>query len=131
VFRAIRGKVAIYNENVRAIAHKYDCVVVDQWGARQLQDPRYWSVDRLHLNPLGHHTVAMLVLDALNVPHTLRPLEPESLPAASWRQARADDLSWAREYLVPWVIRRIRHQSSGDHITAKRPTASGFSVDES
>ncbi|HNP15757.1 MAG TPA: SGNH/GDSL hydrolase family protein, partial [Terrimesophilobacter sp.] len=26
-----------------------------------------------------------------------------------------------REYLVPWVIRRIRHQSSGDGITPKRP----------
>ena len=30
-------------------------------------------------------------------------------------------MGWAREYLLPWVIRRIRHQSSGDGITAKRP----------
>jgi len=29
---------------------------------------------------------------------------------------------WAREYFVPWVVRRLRHQSSGDGITAKRPT---------
>ena len=28
---------------------------------------------------------------------------------------------WARSYLVPWVLRRVRHQSSGDEITAKRP----------
>jgi hypothetical protein len=28
---------------------------------------------------------------------------------------------WARTHLVPWVLRRLRHQSSGDHITAKRP----------
>jgi hypothetical protein len=38
-----------------------------------------------------------------------------------WRQARAEDIGWAREYLVPWVLRRVRHQSSGDDITAKRP----------
>jgi hypothetical protein len=28
---------------------------------------------------------------------------------------------WAREYFVPWVLRRLRHQSSGDEVTAKRP----------
>ncbi|MGO2659857.1 SGNH/GDSL hydrolase family protein [Mycetocola reblochoni] len=128
VFRAIRGKVAIYNENVRAIAQKYDCIVADMWALRELQDQRYWSIDRLHMNLLGHHTVAMMVLEALNVPHDLTPLEPEPLPASSWRQARSDDLSWAREYLVPWVVRRIRHQSSGDHITAKRPNPSAFAA---
>ncbi len=31
VFRSIRGKVAIYNENIRAIATKYDCIVADMW----------------------------------------------------------------------------------------------------
>jgi hypothetical protein len=30
-------------------------------------------------------------------------------------------MDWAREHLMPWVVRRIRHQSSGDNVTAKRP----------
>jgi hypothetical protein len=30
---------------------------------------------------------------------------------------------WARTHFVPWVLRRVRHQSSGDEITAKRPDA--------
>jgi hypothetical protein len=67
-----------------------------------------------------------MVLEALNVESDLQPLEPEPLPVRSWRQARAEDLSWAREYLVPWVIRRIRHQSSGDHVQPKRPEAVPF-----
>jgi hypothetical protein len=67
-----------------------------------------------------------MVLAALNVENDLQPLEPEPLPPRTWRQARSEDLSWAREYLVPWVLRRIRHQSSGDHITAKRPEAGPF-----
>jgi len=58
-----------------------------------------------------------MVLAALNVENDLQPLQPEPLPARTWRQARSEDLSWAREYLVPWVLRRIRHQSSGDHVT--------------
>jgi lysophospholipase L1-like esterase len=126
VFRNIRGKVAIYNENLRAIAAKYDCIVADMWSLTALQDVRMWAPDRLHLNSLGHHTVARMVLEALNVESDLQPLEPEPLPVRSWRQARAEDLSWAREYLVPWVIRRIRHQSSGDHVQPKRPEAVPF-----
>ncbi|MET0713714.1 MAG: SGNH/GDSL hydrolase family protein [Mycetocola sp.] len=126
VFRSIRGKVAIYNENLRMIAAKYDCVVADLWSLTDVQDTRMWSPDRLHLNPLGHHTVARMVLDALAVPNDLEPLKPEPVPLSTWRQARASDLVWAREYLVPWVLRRIRHQSSGDFITAKRPSAERY-----
>jgi lysophospholipase L1-like esterase len=126
VFRSIRGKVAIYNENIRAIAARYDCIVADQWGLTEIQDQRMWAPDRLHLAPLGHHTVARMVLAALNVPNELQPLRPEPLPHRTWRQLRGEDLSWAREYLVPWVIRRIRHQSSGDHVRPKRPEATPF-----
>jgi len=121
VFRSIRGKVAIYNENVRKIAQRHDCIVVDQWGLEDLQDPRYWSDDRLHLNALGHHTIARAALDALNIPHGLAPLDPPPLPAQNWRRARKDDVVWAREHLVPWVIRRLKGVSSGDHLSAKRP----------
>jgi lysophospholipase L1-like esterase len=123
VFRNIRGKVAIYNENLRAIAGRHDCIVADMWSLTALQDVRMWAPDRLHLNSLGHHTVTRMVLAALNVESDLQPLEPEPLPIRTWRQARSEDLSWAREYLVPWVIRRIRHQSSGDHVLPKRPQA--------
>ncbi|MEN2741076.1 SGNH/GDSL hydrolase family protein [Microbacterium sp. X-17] len=121
VFRQFRGKIAIYNENVRAIAERYDCIVADQWALKEIQDPRFFSDDRLHLNALGHHEVARMVLRALNVPNELRPMQPDPFPITTWRAARASDLVWARTHLMPWVLRRLRHQSSGDHMTAKRP----------
>lgn len=121
VFRGIRGKVAIYNENIRAVAEQFDCIVADQWALKTVQDPRFFTDDRLHFNPLGHHEVARMVLRALNVPNDLTPLEPDPLPERTWREARAEDLVWARTHLVPWVLRRLRHQSSGDNVTAKRP----------
>lgn len=123
VFRTIRGKVAIYNENIRAIADEHDCIVADQWGLTPLKDQRYWSEDRLHLNALGHHTVAMRVLDALGVPHRLTPLDPPPVMPQTWREARTEDVVWARNHLVPWVIRRLKRESSGDHVTPKRPLA--------
>jgi lysophospholipase L1-like esterase len=116
-----RGKVAIYNENVHGIAARHDVMVADMWSLRELRDPRMWAPDRLHFSPLGHHTVAHMVLGALGVSNDLDPYQPEPLPTVSWRQARADDLGWAREHLVPWMLRRMRHESSGDDVTAKRP----------
>lgn len=121
VFRSIRGKVAIYNENVRKVAKRHNCIVVDQWALEELQDGRYWADDRLHLNALGHHTVARAALDALAVPHELSPLNPPPTPPRNWRTARKEDVVWARQHLFPWVIRRITHKSSGDGILPKRP----------
>lgn len=126
VFRGIRGKVAIYNENLRAIAARYDCVVADLWSLTEIQDARMWAPDRLHFNTLGHHTVARMVLSVLNVPNSLEPMQPEPMPGLTWRKARTEDLAWAREYLVPWVLRRVRHQSTGDHRLPKRPEAGPF-----
>ena len=121
VFRSMRGKVAIYNENIRKVAQRHDCIVIDQWAIEELQDPRFWADDRLHLNSLGHHTVTRTALAALNIPNELQPLDPPPLPPHSWRKARKGDVVWAKEHLVPWVIRRIKHVSSGDNIVAKRP----------
>jgi len=121
VFRGIRGKVAIYNENIRAVAERYDCIVADMWALKEVQDMRFFDPDRLHLNPLGHHEVARMVLRALNVPNDLQPMQPDPLPLTKWRQARASDLVWARSHLMPWVLRRLRHESSGDDVKAKRP----------
>jgi lysophospholipase L1-like esterase len=121
VLNRSRGKVAIYNENLRTIAQRHDAIVADMWPMTELRDPRMWAPDRLHFSPVGHHTIARMVLSTLNVDNELEPYAPEPLPAVSWRQARSGDIVWAREHLMPWVLRRIRHQSSGDNVTAKRP----------
>ncbi len=127
VLGGIRGKVAIYNENVRTIAARYDAVVADMWSLRELHQPQMWAADRLHFSPLGHQTIAAMALDALNVPHELEQAKPGEVKSKNWREARREDFIWARTHLAPWVLRRIRHQSSGDGITAKRPLAVPFS----
>lgn len=121
VLRRVRGKVAIYNENLRAIAQRHDAIVADMWALRELADSRMWAPDRLHFSPIGHHTIARMVLDALNVENDLEPLKPEPMPQRSWRQARVEDAVWAREHFVPWVLRRVRGRSSGDEVQPKRP----------
>lgn len=126
VLNRSRGKVAIYNENLRAIAQRHDLVVADMWALRELKDPRMWAPDRLHFSPIGHTAIARMVLESLNVDNDLEPYHPEPLTQVPWRQARVEDIDWAREYLVPWVLRRVRHQSSGDGISPKRPDAGPY-----
>ncbi|MEY9774842.1 lysophospholipase L1-like esterase [Arthrobacter sp. MW3 TE3886] len=101
VFGHIRGKVAVFNENIRVIAARHDVVIADLWALRQLSDPRMWDPDRLHFSPLGHHTIAAMVLDTLSVPHRLHPLEPKPMPPGNWRETRASDLAWMAHYMLP------------------------------
>ena len=121
--KSTRGKVAIFNENIFALAQRHGAKVVNLW-ALDVSDPRLWAPDRLHYSPIGHHMIARYVLDTLGVPNDLKPWEPEPLPPVPWRQARAADLVWARQHFAPWVMRRLTGKSSGDNITAKRPTYS-------
>jgi lysophospholipase L1-like esterase len=121
VIRRTRGRVAIYNEHIRGIAARQGAYVVDQWAMTVLRDWRMWSTDRLHMSPAGHSRVALATLEALGVPtegdwrEELPPL-PELSPGAR----RLSDLRWASGFLVPWVGRRLRGRSSGDHVVAKR-----------
>lgn len=116
-----RGKVAVFNENIRTIAARHNGVIADLWTLRQLADPRMWDPDRLHFSPLGHHTIATMVLETLNVPHSLIPLEPKPMPHGSWRESKAGDLAWVTHYLLPWMMSRIRPRADDPPLMAKRP----------
>ncbi|MDQ4491560.1 SGNH/GDSL hydrolase family protein [Sinomonas sp. ASV486] len=123
VLGRVRSKLAIFNENLRTIAGRHDAVVADLWALRELTHPLMWDPDRLHFSPLGQHTIAIMVLETLNVPHALEPMSPKELPPRSWREAKADDIVWAREYLVPWALRRLTARIPAEEPHAKRPVA--------
>ncbi|MFJ4918987.1 SGNH/GDSL hydrolase family protein [Streptomyces sp. NPDC088725] len=122
VLRRLRGKIATYTAHVRAIADRYDCPVLDLWSLKSVQDRRAWEGDRLHLSPEGHTRVALRAAQVLGVDVPADPDQPwPPLPARGTFEERRDDIHWAREHLVPWIGRRLRGESSGDHRAAKRP----------
>jgi lysophospholipase L1-like esterase len=86
---------------------------VDNWGDEPLGDIRYWSADRLHLNPLGHARVASNVLQALGVavPVEWGVDEVAAAPAGARSRRTA---AYYREYVMPWIGRRLTGRSSGD-----------------
>ncbi|MFI1094249.1 SGNH/GDSL hydrolase family protein [Streptomyces sp. NPDC020917] len=122
VLRHLRGKIATYTAHVRAIADRYDCPVLDLWSLRAVQDRRAWSEDRLHLSPEGHTRIALRAGQVLGLEVPADPDEP--WPPQSQRlpsEVRRENIQWAREHLVPWIGRRLRGESSGDHREPKRP----------
>ena len=120
VFASMRGRFAVFNEWVREIADRHDAILVDQWRMRDVELPAVMDTDRMHLNSVGHALMAMRVLDALGVAHELAPpLAP--IPVLSRREKLAENARWTREFLVPWVHRRLTGRSSGDEVDPKRP----------
>ena len=138
VLRLLRGRIGTYNMHLRGIADSRDCYLVDLWSMRFLRSPAAWSTDRLHLTAQSHQRVALRAGEVLGVPVTenWRTLEPADQPSpalatatsatsaavrAAWLAARREDARWAREYLAPWINRRLHGTSSGDGLAAKRP----------
>jgi lysophospholipase L1-like esterase len=115
-------RIDVLHEAVQRIAAGSGAVHIDLWTDDRFRDGRMWSTDRLHLSPLGHRQVAANVLERLGVPP--RADWRAELPPASavpWVRARAEDVRWARQHVVPWVQRRLRGVSSGDLLDPKRP----------
>jgi lysophospholipase L1-like esterase len=124
LLRASRGRAAAFTAHIWSIARRHDAHVIDLWGMAALRDWRMWAPDRIHLTPEGHRRVALNALTALGFTapdagwETPLPAA-EPISRADWARANA---KWAREYVAPWVQRRLRGRSSGDAISAKRPT---------
>ena len=124
LLKASRGRAATYTAHIWSIARRHDAYVLDLWGMAALRDWRMWAPDRIHLTAEGHRRVALNAFTALGfqAPDAgwATPL-PAADPISRVQAARANAL-WARQYLLPWVQRRLRGPSSGDAISAKRPT---------
>lgn len=127
--RWLAPRVLALNDAVRIAAARTGTIVVDLAAHPMASDPRLWSDDRLHANAVGHTRIAHALAHALGVPGAddswMLPLP--TLPARTGTQRVADEWRWVRQYLAPWLWRHARGISSGDSVTAKRPTLESVS----
>lgn len=121
--RIVGPRAAVLNEGTRRLADKYGAYLIDLFADTAFRHPLMWSADRLHLAPAGHRRVAGHVLNALGVGVEEDWLLVPPMPAPTpWLLARSADLRWAGRHLAPWIRRRLVGASSGDAVTAKRPS---------
>lgn len=121
IFRLTRGRSAIYNELLRAIAERQGARILDFWRLAGYDDYRMWDTDRLHMSSLGHARMACEVLDLIGAPHTIDVPSLAPPPVQTREQRRRDNVEWARTFLYPWLMRRVRGVSSGDSISPRWP----------
>lgn len=94
-----------------AVAERLGIRFADNWSDPVLAARQYWSTDRLHLAPVGHHRVASNVLRTLGHQHPEHwAIDADPLPMPT----RKEQLAYTREHVVPWVKRRLTGRSSGD-----------------
>ncbi|MFD7097052.1 SGNH/GDSL hydrolase family protein [Streptomyces xanthophaeus] len=122
VMERFRPRMEELFTHIEELAARHGALVVDLYGTPALADPRMWDVDRLHLTAEGHRRVAEAVWQALGLPpeEDWRTELPVTAPPG-WAVRRSQDLSFARQHLLPWVGRRLTGRSSGDGRPAKRP----------
>jgi lysophospholipase L1-like esterase len=99
---------------VGRIEDRPDVVRALNWPDTELSRAPYWSEDRLHMNTHGHHRVAARVLHALGYEPPAEWWSPSSHPPAG-----PNGYAYYREYVGPWVKRRVTRTSSGDGRAAK------------
>ncbi|VXB98165.1 SGNH/GDSL hydrolase family protein [Nocardioides sp. AX2bis] len=122
IYRAVRGRFALYNELVRAAADHHGAGIVDFWRLREYRDWGFWDEDRMHMGPAGHLRMATEVLAVLGVAHDLPPATPRAVVAPDARQRLRENAAWTRESALPWVHRRLTGRSSGDGLAPRYPT---------
>ncbi|MBV1853253.1 SGNH/GDSL hydrolase family protein [Catellatospora tritici] len=119
----VAPRIRYLNQAVGDVAAKNGARLVDLWNDHEYANPALWSIDRLHLSAAGHRRTAAHVLAALDVPADPTWWDLPPWPERrSWLVTKGDDLAWAGRYLAPWIKRRLTGRSSGDSVTAKRPT---------
>ncbi|MER7115322.1 SGNH/GDSL hydrolase family protein [Saccharomonospora azurea] len=124
ILRPLRHRVLDLNASIRTSAARHGVALVDTFGYSVITDSRLWCPDRLHANPVGHARIAAAFAQALGLPGSDDSWS-KPLPAGERRTVVsrvADDLGWLARFVGPWVYRRVRGRSSGDHRVAKRPT---------
>jgi lysophospholipase L1-like esterase len=100
---------------IRARLPKENVTFVDNWADAELGESRFWSHDKLHLNSRGHERVASNVLAALGVAVPDPRADHAGIPA----QRTAE---YWRQYVLPWIGRRVTGRSSGDNRAPKYAT---------
>ncbi|WP_427015690.1 SGNH/GDSL hydrolase family protein [Pseudarthrobacter sp. P1] len=122
VFTTMRGRTAIYNELVREVADRHGARLVDFWRFAEYNDWRMWGEDRMHMSTAGHINMANRVLDVLEYGAGLPLPELAPLPVLTPVEQLKANAAWTREYVGPWIGRRLRGVSSGDALSARWPT---------
>jgi len=123
--RVLASRTHALDHEIRRVSAASGAILLDLATYPLASDPRVWSRDRLHANPDGHARIAGAVAQALGLPGAddswLAPLPAP--PRVGFAARLAEHAAWSRDYLAPWLWRRLAGRSAAPG-AAKRPRLS-------
>jgi lysophospholipase L1-like esterase len=117
----VRERIRAYNSAVEAIATHYGCYRVTFWEVAAYDDDGLWDADRLHLSPAGHRLAALTALEALGLGDASWRTPAVPGPRRPLHRKAGEHARWTTGHLAPWILRRLRGESSGDEVAPKHP----------
>ena len=125
---ALSRRAQAINAEIRRASVATGALLIDLASYPPSIDPRMWNRDRLHGRAEGHERVAAACAQALALPDAdgwwQAPLP--ALPPIGLAAELAEHLAWAREYMLPWLVNRVRGGPGVDQRVAKRPALAPF-----
>ncbi len=123
IARRLAPRVHAWSQALHGVCVRTGAICIDFSASPVAADPRLWSQDRFHANPVGHALIAQALAQALELPGAdgswARPL-PEA-PSSPAHERLVSELRWWRSHFLPWLWRRVRGRSSGDGRGPKQP----------
>jgi lysophospholipase L1-like esterase len=117
--RQLVKRLRLANAFIRRTAAVHDALCLD---LAVMMPPGIggWSDDRLHPGPDGHRAAAEACMGLLDGSPPRQLAVTEIVSVDPGEPSLAEQLRWARQFLVPWVKRRLRRETSSTGVTAKR-----------
>ena len=116
-FRRVLPRAYRMSQMIDRVAAELNIPVIDVHGIDDFADLVYWAEDMVHFSGHGHIRVANEAAATLGLVHRI-PEAPRHEMTAPSRNLLAT-LRWYKEYVLPFIERRLRGTSSGDGLTSK------------
>ncbi|MEV6600981.1 SGNH/GDSL hydrolase family protein [Actinoplanes sp. NPDC051346] len=113
----MRRRGDLLTAELEALAARHGLDFANVFHDTEIRRAGYWSPDRLHLNAAGHQRAAGLILTAMGYPTAAHIVDPGRAES----RRLLGEARYYRQHVLPWLHRRVRGRSSGDHRTAKFP----------
>jgi lysophospholipase L1-like esterase len=116
-FRKVLPRAYRMSQMIDRVAASLGIPVIDVHGIEDFTDLVYWAEDMVHFSGHGHIRVANEAAATLGLTHRIPEAARHEMTAPS-RNLLAT-LRWYKEYVLPFIERRLRGTSSGDGLTSK------------
>ena len=124
-FKRVLPRAHRMSAMIDRVAAELGIPVLDVHGIEDFVDLAYWCEDMVHFSGHGHVRLANEAAALLGLTHRIPEANRHEMIAPN--RGPIATLRWYKEYVLPFIERRLRGTSSGDGLTPKHATLIPFS----